>query len=90
MILIPLTRLVEAALRSIFMAGYYEGFWDGLTKDLWFSRGWLSYVQTPLGLTMTLLPALLICGAMGCFCLAIRAARMRSIRQQNKPALDNP
>lgn len=69
---LPVVRLIEAALRSVYMSDYYGNYWQGLTKDLWFSEGWISYIQTPIGLTMTILPVFLICGAIVSFFLAVR------------------
>lgn len=82
---LPLVRLIEAGLRSVYMSEFYGSFWQGLTKDLWFSEGWISYIQTPLGLTMTILPVCLICGAIACFYLAVRSGsdRPKELAEQN-------
>jgi hypothetical protein len=76
-IALPFTRILEAILRLAFMHDYYGSIRESLTKDLWFSEGWLTYVKTPLGLSMTLLPLVLIFGAVGSFFLAIRWHRKR-------------
>lgn len=70
---IPFLRLLEAGLRMAFMSEHYGSFWGGLKKDIWFSDGWIAYIKTPLGLTMTLLPVVLLLGAVVCFFLAIRS-----------------
>jgi hypothetical protein len=75
---LPVVRLIEAVLRSVYMSEHYGSFWQGLTKDLWFSEGWIIYVQTPLGLAMTMLPIILICSAVGCFSLAIRTTSVQA------------
>ncbi len=69
---LPFVRLVEAGLRMIFMKDHYGSFWEGLTRDVWFSDGWLAYVGTPLGLTMTLLPAAMAITAVGCIVVALK------------------
>jgi len=69
---LPLSRILEAVLRLAFMRDYYGGIFESLTQDLWFSEGWLNYVKTPLGLSMTLLPLLLLVGIVVSFFLSIR------------------
>lgn len=72
---VPFVRLLEAGLRFTFMRDHYGSYWDGLKNDLWFSDGWMAYVQTPLGFTMALLPPSLI--ACSVVCLVLAAIRLK-------------
>ena len=68
---VPL-RLVKAVLRLRFMSDHYDGYRAALTQDFWFSESWWEYVGTPLGLTMTLAPLVMIAGSVGCLGAATR------------------
>ncbi len=72
---LPGVRLLEAGLRFAYLRDLYPTIWDGLTRDIWFSAGWQAYVKTPLGLSMTILPILLVIGALGCFLMGVRRGR---------------
>ena len=80
-ILVPFVRLIEAGLRLVFMKGHYGNYWEGLRKDVWFSEGWLAYIKTPFGLTMTFLPLVLIVGAITCFLCAVNGSSTRKTKQ---------
>ena len=80
-ICLPLVRFVEAGLRCVFMTDHYRSFREGLKKDIWFSEGWQAYIKTPLGLTMTLLPFVLIGCAIVCFICAVNSRPARRSKQ---------
>ncbi len=50
----PFLRLPEAVLRLIFLSDHYRSFWDALKSDWYFSEGWFTYINTPLGKSYTI------------------------------------
>jgi hypothetical protein len=70
-----LFRFVEAGIRIHFMKEHYGSYREALTSDIWFSEGWFAFIETPLGLTLSIRPAILLFVAIGCVWMALKTSR---------------